>query len=92
MTEGQVVRGRGDHLVLHTLAVSVAHAREAEAVEDVRMFVVRSIEVYRAGGSGDQGILWDERAIGKCEVLQRLAGHRHCTSRNQVGIYSARAK
>lgn len=76
VTERHVLERRVNKLMLCTLTLVLANAREAEGVKCIRIGIVALVMVYRVRGSHDECVLWDKCTVWQRDILEHLARHR----------------
>lgn len=78
--KGEELKARRDEPVRERelVAVRLGLVEESEAVELVGARLQRGIVMRAAQGDGDHLALFNDSAVGECEILHRLADHRHC--------------
>ena len=73
MSKGQILGGRRDEVMFHTLAVLFTQVGKSERLECVGVFVECIIMVYGSNGCDDRGAFWYKCTARECEVFQRCA-------------------
>lgn len=79
VTERDEISVGGHHLVLDALAVLLAHVREAEPIEHIRVRIVIVVAVRVGRRTRDERSARDGDAVRERKRLQDQARHGDCT-------------